>query len=74
MRDWKEKYIDRMGLIVALSGEPRFQQLSLLKADMALLSSEMQQELKSALRQRFAPSGGTDGCQSAMNAVTSATS
>jgi hypothetical protein len=70
-QDWKEPWIDRMGLIVALSGSERFLRLSKLKTDMAGLSPAMQAELRAAIRERFTPSNGRDGCQSAMQSVRS---
>lgn len=68
-RDWKELWIDQMGLIVCLSGEDRFQRMREFKAFMALLSQEKQAELKEAIRMRFTPSNGQDGCQTAMRSV-----
>lgn len=68
-RDWKEPWVDRMGLVVALSGEDRFTHLQRLKRDMAPLAPEQQAELRECFRQRFTPSNGADGCQSATQAV-----
>jgi len=72
-RDWKEAYVDQMGLIVALSGRDRFVQMEFLKDQMRQLPETQQAELKECLRQRFTPSGGRDGCQSAAAAANSAT-
>ena len=72
-RDWKEAYVDQMGLIVALSGKPRFEMLEAFKLRMFVeLTAEQCAELKECLRQRFTPSGGKDGCQSATDAVNQA--
>lgn len=69
-RDWKEEWIDEMGLIVALSGKERFTKLSIFRIKMrALLSPVDQDALKEALRQRFTPTNGMDGCQEATAAV-----
>lgn len=69
-QNWKEPWIDQMGLIVALSGEERFIMLARFKYRMAMeLSTFDQAELRVAIRQRFTPSNGEDGCQSAMSAV-----
>jgi hypothetical protein len=70
-RDWKEPYVDRMGLIVALSGQHRFQKLSELKKDMSSLPASQQSELKECLRQRFTPTNGQDGCSEAMASMRS---
>lgn len=73
-RDWKEGWIDQMGLIVALGGEHRFNKLRQFKDDMArYLTPEERSELKEALRQRFTPTNGQDGCSSAMEAVKDVT-
>lgn len=73
-RDWKEDWIDRMGLIVALSGEERFEALRKFKADMNWkLRPHEQIELKETLRMRFTPTNGKEGCQSATAAVKEAT-
>lgn len=69
LRDWKEVYVDRMGLIVALSGEDRFQKLTELKRDMVKLPQALQMELMECLRQRFTPSNSDCGCQSATKSV-----
>jgi hypothetical protein len=56
-RDWKEAWVDQMGLIVALSGANRFDLLNQFKAAMmSRLSSEQRDELVECLRQRFTPS------------------
>lgn len=70
-RDWKEAWIDRMGLIVALSG---YVAIRRFKEDMATLESLAEVEaLREAIRQRFTPSSYADaerdGCKSAMAAV-----
>lgn len=68
--DWREIWIDRMGLIVALAGEERFRQLRAFKADMASLLSPAQcDQLHQALTARFTPTNGQNGCQSATAAV-----
>lgn len=73
-RDWKEDWVDRMGLIVALSGEARFQCLVLFKLDMATKLSEAEcRELRVCLRKRFMPTNGQDGCQEAVKSVREAT-
>lgn len=68
-RDWKEAYVDQMGLIVALSGKDRFVQMEFLKERMRELPESQQVELKECLRQRFTPSGSHTGCKSATEAV-----
>lgn len=73
-RDWKESWIDRMGLIVALSGNDRYVAIRRFKEDMATLESMAEVEaLREAIRQRFTPSSYAgderDGCKSAMAAV-----
>lgn len=72
-RDWKEEWVERMGLIVALSGDYRFKQLAKMKGDMAVrLSQQEVAELKECLRRRFTPSNGNDGCREATQSVRSA--
>lgn len=71
-QDWKENWIDQMGLIVALSGAERFRKLEVFMVEMRLLSAPELAELKEALRQRFTPSNGQDGCQGATEAVREA--
>lgn len=66
---WKEQWIDQMGLIVALSGDERFRKLAEFKTKMRDLSLPDQVALKEAIRQRFTPTNGQDGCQSATEAV-----
>lgn len=68
-RDWKENYVDFMGLIVAQSGEERFKNLKLLKLAMDLLTDEDKAAVKETLRQRFTPSNGQDGCEEAMDSM-----
>jgi hypothetical protein len=72
-RDWREPWVDRMGLIVALSGKKRFDMLADFKRRMLseLTPSECD-ALRECLRQRFTPSNGSDGCQSATEAVRAA--
>ena len=72
-RDWKEVWIDKMGLIVALSGEQRFAKIEDFKASLALLSADDQAAVKQAMRQRFTPSNGQDGCSEATASITEAT-
>jgi len=56
-RDWKEKWVDQMGLIVALAGEQRFKRLESFKLAMSVALTEDQcEELRECLRQRFTPS------------------
>lgn len=73
VRDWKEEWVDRMGLIVALSGVERFQKLSEFKRLAATLSATHRDELNECLRQRFTPTNGEDGCKSGTTAVREAT-
>lgn len=54
-RDWKEEYVDFMGLIVALSGEQRFARMTELKDGMKGLTDKQNKELKQAFRERFYP-------------------
>jgi hypothetical protein len=69
-RDWKEEWVDRMGLIVCLSGSLRFDALREFKRDMGFkLSNAQIQELKACLKARFTPTNGEDGCQSGTSAV-----
>lgn len=73
-RDWKEEWIDRMGLIVVLGGKERFEHLNRLKFDMTTkLNCREITELKEAIRMRFTPTNGQDGCQSGIQAVKEAT-
>lgn len=77
-RDWKEAWIDEMGLIVALSGEDRFRRLSAFKARCLLLAPTYKAELSAALKQRFMPSSypenpPADGCRSGMDAINAVT-
>lgn len=69
-RDWKEAWVDEMGLIVALSGEDRFFRLNKLKFRMGRELSEQEvHQLRACLRQRFTPTNGQHGCQEATSAV-----
>lgn len=72
-RDWKEEWVDRMGLIVALSGEHRFERLDSLKKDMKQLSEDKVKELKYCFKQRFTPSHSAgdiyEGCETATKSV-----
>lgn len=72
LRDWKEVWIDQMGLIVALSGEERYARLRDFKKQLALLSDKDFHALNKAIKERFTPSNGEDGCQSATEAVKEA--
>lgn len=72
-RDWKEFWVDDMGLIVALSGEARFERLRKFKALMQRLTEAEQRELGDCLRQRFTPSNGDSGCQEATSSVKEVT-
>lgn len=68
--NWKESWIDKMGLIVTLSGNNRFTKLSELKSIMASqLTPQEVAELKECFRQRFTPTGGLNGCRSATDSV-----
>lgn len=72
-RDWKEFWVDEMGLIVALDGNKRFELMADFKLRMVFeLSPNEQSELKDCLRKRFTPSNGDNGCQSATQAVREA--
>lgn len=73
-RDWKESWIDEMAIIDKLQGKAKVERLSNFKRVMALLPKLEQLQLKEALRQRFTPSNGQDGCQSATAAVKDVTS
>ena len=56
-RDWREPWIDQMGLILTLSGRPRFVMMEAFKLKMLVeLTPEQWIDLKEALRQRFTPS------------------
>ena len=56
VRGWTEKWVDRMGLIVTLSGTARFAYLDKFKADMKVeLTPEQIIELKVCLCERFTP-------------------
>lgn len=68
-KPWIETWIDRMGLIVALNGEERFQQIYQFKVDLNRLNHDMQTQVKEAIRLRFAPTNGNDGCVSGTMAV-----
>lgn len=69
IRDWREYWVDRMGLIVALSGENRFTKLLEFKRDLDALFACEQLAVKEAIRLRFTPSDGIDGCTSGIEAV-----
>ena len=56
VQDWREKFIDEMGLIVALNGEERFTKLSLFKNRINDLNSNDRAEIKNLLKLRFTPS------------------
>lgn len=69
-KDWREIWVDRMGLIVALSGAERFDSLNKMKKDMAEnLNPDQINIVKDVIRQRFTPTNGENGCQSATQAV-----
>lgn len=69
-RDWKEAWVDRMGLIVCLNGSLRFDAIREFKRDMGFfLSNDQISELKECLRKRFTPSNGENGCQSGTDSV-----
>ena len=77
-RDWKERWIDEMGLIVALSGEVRFSTLASFKNRMRTLPQADQESLRIALKQRFTPSSYStnnpsfNGCREGTVSVESA--
>ena len=71
-RDWKESWVDQMGLIVALSGAERFSKLTQFKIRMKELAPESQKELMETLRMRFTPTNGDNGCREATSAVREA--
>lgn len=71
-RPWKEEFVDHMGLVVALSGNRRFSELKKLKERIDALPDNQREEIKQAIRQRFTPTNGTDGCCGAMAAVKEA--
>lgn len=71
---WKEAFVDRMGLIVALSGDERHAKMRELVLDISRLSGPLQAEVKETLRTRFTPTNGEDGCRSASEAVRAITS
>lgn len=74
-RDWKEAWVDRMGLIVCLDGKERFAALDQFKRDMGFMLSNSQiAELKACIRDRFTPTNGGNGCQSATASVKAITS
>lgn len=59
IRDWKEVWVDRMGLIVALDAERRFKALQELKAAMAReLTQKQRSELLVTLAERFTSQRG----------------
>ena len=61
-RDWKEAWVDRMGLIVTLSGQDRFMRLKKFKADMVHdLTPGQIVDLRICLRERFSPSNAMTG-------------
>lgn len=68
-RGWIAHCVDHMGLIVALSGERRFEEMRKLNEKLMTLTPERRAQIKEILRQRFTPTNGQDGCQSAMAAV-----
>lgn len=68
-QSWQEKLVDEMGLVVALSGESRFEAMKSLRLKIHQLSPAQQIEIKAILKQRFTPTNGEDGCQSATRAV-----
>jgi len=70
IRDWKEEYIDEMGLIVALSGIERYARLAVFKLSIKhQLTKDEQHQLRFAIKNRFTPTNGQDGCRSGMEAV-----
>lgn len=70
MRDWREKWVDEMGLIVTLSGEDRYFRLNQLKFRMGRdLTEQEVYQLRQCLRERFTPSNGQDGCKEAMDSM-----
>ncbi len=57
VRDWKEAWVDEMGLVIALSGKARFEAMDAFKLRMFVtLTPEAIVELRECLRQRFTPS------------------
>ncbi len=59
-RDWKEIYVDQMGLIVALNGSDRFKAMEAFKLRMFVeLTPDQCDELRECLRQRFTPSSNS---------------
>lgn len=68
-KPWKEVFVDHMGLIVALGGERRFEEMRKLRLAINELPVDKQAEVKECLRQRFTPTNGDDGCESATRAV-----
>lgn len=68
-KPWIEHYIDHMGLVVALSGVERFAEMKRLKDRIALLEVSKASEVREAIRLRFTPTNGQDGCQSGTAAV-----
>lgn len=70
---WKEVFVDRMGLIVALSGQRRMEAMSALVSDIRALPAGKAVEVKECLRLRFTPTNGGNGCQSATEAVKAVT-
>lgn len=68
-QDWMEPWIDQMGLIVALSAPERFERFAMFKYNMAKLRKRDRIALKEAIRLRFTPSNGVDGCESGTEAV-----
>lgn len=69
IKNWIEDWIDEMGLIVALSGNERFNKIAKFKCARKFLSEKGQQKLDEAIRKRFTPSNGEDGCKTAMDSV-----
>lgn len=76
--DWKEDWVDQMGLIGALSGTDRFNRLQEFKSRLTILSEERQSELMRYLALRFTPSSVKsdssefNGCRSGTEAIEEA--
>lgn len=79
-RDWKEKWVDEMGLIVALSAPERFTRLDDFKHRLNQLPPEQRQEVRWAVAKRFTPSSTRSsseefkGCRSATEVIEEITS
>ncbi len=73
MKSHTEIFVDKMGLIVCLSGEARFAKIREFKKELAAYPLQERLFISEAIRKRFTPTNGQDGCESGMASVKEAT-